>query len=205
VSLEELSGCDVVFICAAISAIPAVAQELAGIIKPGTLVMDTCSVKEFPLQTLNNYLTPGVSIIGTHPMFGPDSADSSLHDLPMVVTPCRASEEDLQGWRSRFAGLGMRVISMTPEQHDREAARTQGITHFIGRFLASLELTPSPIGTLGFKKIFEVMEQTCNDPWQLFLDLQRYNPHTKEIRDQMTQKFDEIMGILSRLTDETPE
>ncbi len=27
-----------------------------------------------------------------------------------------------------------------------------------------------------------VVEQTCNDPLQLFADLQRYNPYTKQMR-----------------------
>lgn len=201
VPLDGLSECDVVFICAAISAIPQVAKDLSAVLRPGTLVMDTCSVKEFPLASLVRYLPEQIDVIGTHPMFGPDSADSTLHDLPMVVTPTRGPDSLVQEWADRFSSLGMRVMVMSPEDHDREAARTQGITHFIGRLLASLDLKPSPMGTLGFKKIFEVMEQTCNDPWQLFLDLQQYNPHTKEMREQMVGKFDELIQVLSGLSD----
>ncbi len=65
---------------------------------------------------------------------------------------------------------------MTPDEHDREAAFTQGVAHYIGRVLSDLGIQRSPIGTVGYNKLLEIVEQTCNDPWQLFLDLQRYNP-----------------------------
>ena len=33
------------------------------------------------------------------------------------------------------------------------------------------------------------MEQTCNDPWQLFADLQRFNRHTVEMRARLEEAF----------------
>ena len=85
---------------------------------------------------------------------------------------------------------------MTPAQHDKEAAFTQGITHFIGRVLEELELGASKIGTVGYKSLLEIIEQTCNDPMQLFYDLQRYNPFTHDMHMQLKQSIDNTMHTL---------
>ena len=67
---------------------------------------------------------------------------------------------------------------MTPDAHDKDAAMSQGITHFIGRFLCESGISSTKINTLGFNELLGVIEQTCNDSWDLFKDLQNYNPYT---------------------------
>lgn len=199
VDLTELCQSDALFICTSISSLPEVATQIAPLLPPETLIIDTCSVKTYPLQELDKHLPPRQPILGTHPMFGPDSAGEK--HSPMVLTPWRIGQERLEQWDAIFTAMGLRVLTMTADEHDREAARTQGVTHFIGRFLAGLELERSPIGTLGFQKILEVMEQTCNDPWQLFEDLQHYNPYTAEIRGQMTRHFNKLIQLLDNKLD----
>jgi prephenate dehydrogenase len=193
--LKEICRRDVLFLCTAISSIDDVAQQIAPLLSPHTLVADTCSVKLHPLRALSARLHPDQPVMGTHPMFGPDSAVDGIAGLPVVISPWRCADAVVESWSLRFESAGLKVIRMTADDHDREAARTQGITHFIGRFLSTLDLSPSDIGTVGFQKIFDVMEQTCNDPWQLFLDLQRFNPYTAGIRRQMAGSFEKIIHV----------
>ena len=100
----------------------------------------------------------------------------------MILCPARVADRDAERWREFFSSLGLAVSVMTPDEHDREAAFTQGVAHYIGRVLSDLGVQRSAIGTVGYNKLLEIVEQTCNDPWQLFLDLQRYNPYTREMR-----------------------
>lgn len=194
VEFEELCKCRTIFLCVAISAIPSVAERLRASLAPGTLIMDTCSVKVLPLRQLCEILPPSISVLGTHPMFGPDSARSGIKGLPIIITSARSSEETRAQWAAAFEELGLAVHLMTADEHDREAAFTQGITHFIGRVLKDLNLLPSPIATLGYRRLLEVMEQTCNDPWQLFMDLQNLNPHTSEMRRALQESLKRIMA-----------
>ena len=209
VDIPTLCTSDVVFLCSAISSIPQVCRELAPHLGPDTLICDTCSVKVFPANTMAELLPGHTPILPLHPMFGPDSANPENHDLPLVLCPDPRNLSVSSGlfiqWKDRFENLGFRVIPMTPQEHDQEAARTQGITHFVGRMLAELGLSQSSIATLGYKKIFEVMEQTCNDPWQLFLDLQQYNPYTRTIRADMERSFRKLMNILETLTEDSTQ
>ena len=72
---------------------------------------------------------------------------------------------------------------MTPDEHDKMAASSQGITHLIGRALNESGVRSTEINTLGFNELLCVIEQTCNDSWDLFQDLQIYNPYTNEMID----------------------
>jgi prephenate dehydrogenase len=196
VDLETLGDCDVLFLCTAISSVEEVVRLVAPILKPGALVADTCSVKVYPVECMKRILPDHVSILGTHPMFGPDSARDGVEGLPLILCPVRVSREDYTYWRTVFLSYGMRVVEMTPDEHDREAAFTQGIAHFVGRVMKDLDLKPSEIGTLGYGKLLEIMEQTCNDPWQLFLDLQHFNPHTVEMRRLLRKSLKRILSQL---------
>jgi len=144
-------------------------------------------------------LLPGTAaVMGTHPMFGPDSARTGIAGLPMILCPARIAAREQEHWRELFAGMGLKVSLMSPDEHDREAAFTQGITHYIGRVLSDLGVRKSPIATVGYTRLLEIMEQTCNDPWQLFLDLQRYNPYTREMRARLESSLRAIMTAIDK-------
>ncbi|MDC7225554.1 MAG: prephenate dehydrogenase/arogenate dehydrogenase family protein [Spirochaetales bacterium] len=148
---------------------------------------------------MEELLPESTGIIATHPMFGPDSGRNGVKGLPMVFHPVRDCEGSGKGcgdyWRSVFDEMGLVIHDMTPDEHDQEAAFTQGITHFVGRVLKELELKDSVIATLGYTKLQEIVEQTCNDPLQLFLDLQRYNPHTEEMRVRLQKALNDTMEM----------
>ncbi|MBN2050222.1 MAG: prephenate dehydrogenase/arogenate dehydrogenase family protein [Spirochaetales bacterium] len=193
---DEIFTCDTLILCNSISSMPEVLARAADRLRPGTLVMDTCSVKMYPLQLMAQRLPETVYILGTHPMFGPDSAAGGLSGRPMILCPVRGTEELFQAWEDRFAALGLTIYRMTPEEHDREAAETQGITHFIGRVLDDLNLRPSDIATLGYTRLLQIRGQTCNDPLQLYLDLQRFNPYTGGIRARLRDAIEKEMKRL---------
>lgn len=199
VSEEECLAAPVVVLCVTISAMEEVLGKIAGHLAPGTLVMDTCSVKTYPSNLMIRLLPPEIEILATHPMFGPDSGMNGIADLPIVLSPLRVNEKNAEFWRTSFENMGLRVVDMSPRQHDNEVAFSQGITHFVGRVLGELNLNSSMIGTTAYRGLLEIVRQTCNDPWELFVDLQRFNPHTATMRSRlrtvintMLDKFESI-------------
>ena len=147
---------------------------------------------------MQDILPTEIRFMGTHPMFGPDSAGKGVTGFPIVVCPQRVPGIDAAFWTARFEEWGLRVLTMGPDEHDHQVAFTQGVTHFIGRVLGDLDLQLHPLSTLGFRKMLEVIEQTCNDPWQLFVDLQKLNPYTEEMRKRLRDSF---MRIVMELED----
>lgn len=192
----ELCRAETVVLCVAISALREVLQRIAPLLSAGTLVMDTCSVKEAPARWMAELLPRRVQVLATHPMFGPDSGRAGVAGLPLILSPVRCPPDVLRRWGGLFAGLGLSVQEMAPDEHDRQAAFTQGLTHYLGRVLAEMRLQPSAVASLGYRKLLEIIEQTCNDSWELFFDLQSHNPHTREMRERLTRSLERVRGLL---------
>lgn len=196
-SLEEVCLTETLFLCTAINSLPDVLKQIAPLLGPGTLVADTCSVKVYPSQWMKEILPPEVPLLATHPMFGPDSGKNGTAGLPLVLHPLRHSQEQAAHWKKLFeTQMGLQVLEMTPEAHDKTAAYTQGITHLIGRVLGELHLESHPMATKGYRSLLEIVQQTCNDPYQLFLDMQNFNPYTREMRLQVRDSFTRIQSTL---------
>jgi prephenate dehydrogenase len=200
VTEAEICELPVIILCVQISALREVLQHLAACLQPGTLVMDTCSVKVLPTAWMEEILPENVNVLATHPMFGPDSARNGFEGLPIIVHPVRLPSPLFERWKAFFEGIGLSVQCISPADHDREAAVTQGLTHYLGRVLAQLDLQPSRIASLGYRKLLEIIEQTCNDSWQLFFDLQCYNPYTREMRKRLALSLDEVKKRLDEHT-----
>ena len=167
-----------------------------GRIKKGAVVFDTCSVKTYPAQWMKEYLGDDYTLIASHPMFGPDSAKNGLKGLPIVLCPLNADEKTVQRFTDEFASWGLKVLRMTPLVHDKEAAYSQGVTHFVGRTLREMDLKDTEIATSGYKALMTIVDQTCNDPLQLFYDLQRFNPYAKEMRLSLQYATEKILNKL---------
>lgn len=195
---KKIFDCDALFFCVAISSFEEVLKKSICSFKKDTVFFDTCSVKVLPVNWMNQYLPQGSRIIATHPMFGPDSYLQTARKLPIVVCNVSADSGTFNEWVAYFTSKSLQVELMTPEKHDEMTARSQGITHYVGRVLADLELHPTRIDTLGYKMILEVIEQTCHDSWQLFLDLQNYNPYAEKMRESLADSIGRVNSAFEK-------
>ncbi|MCX6744768.1 MAG: prephenate dehydrogenase/arogenate dehydrogenase family protein [Candidatus Parcubacteria bacterium] len=182
--LEQVCQCDWVIVSVAISATEDMIKQIAPLLKKGSLVMDVCSVKVFPSQWLEKYISKDNEIMATHPMFGPDSAANGLKDLQWVICPLRISPDKLAEVKKVLNGLEVKIIETTPQEHDKETAISLALVHFIGRGLEEFGIKPQRISTLGFERLLKVNETVTNDSFRLFLDMQKYNPYAKEARER---------------------
>lgn len=194
----EVLSCDLLFFCVSISSFESVLIDCSDRIGKNTIVLDTCSVKTYPKLWMEKHLRPDTYKIATHPMFGPDSAKNGLENLPIVLSSISEKDERFKLVKSMFEQMGLRAIEMSAEEHDREAAFSQGVTHFIGRVLSKMQLGETDIATKGYKSLLEIEEQTCNDPMRLFIDLQQYNPFTKDMRHSLRLAIEEVGYILEK-------
>lgn len=197
VSLDEAAQAPIIFLTVAISAMPDALRTIAPHLRPGTLVVDTCSVKVWPVRQMVELLPDSCEIIASHPMFGPDSARESAATLPMITWPVRVGNDRYRSLLETLIELGMQIHEMSPDDHDREAAMTQGVTHLVGRVLSAMTLSESTIATLGYRRLLQVMGQTCNDPETLFRDLQRYNPYTRDMRHRFAEALRATESLLA--------
>ncbi|MDL2269759.1 prephenate dehydrogenase/arogenate dehydrogenase family protein [Desulfosarcina sp. OttesenSCG-928-G17] len=195
-SMETVCGQDMVILCVPISTLREVLTRITPFLKPGAIVADVCSVKVFPVRWMQEILPPYVSILPTHPMFGPDSAADSLVGRKIVLCPDRIDEDRFLHIRKWLEEKGLVVIRATAEDHDEKIAVSLSLTHFIGRSLSAFGARELDIDTEGYKRLMHILGVVSHDTWQLFEDMHRYNPCAKPAR----QKFiDAMTGIHERL------
>jgi prephenate dehydrogenase len=182
VPLETASQCKVVILAVPISSLRSVLIQVRPHLAPDGLVVDVCSVKQHPVLWMQELLPEDTAILGSHPMFGPDSAAESLKGRKIVLCPVRIAPTRFEAVRRFLVQRGLVVIETSPPEHDRQIAVSLALTHFIGRSLAGMGLHPQDIDTEGYRRLLHILEVVENDTWQLFEDMNRYNPYALEAR-----------------------
>jgi len=131
---------------------------------------------------MKKYIPENVSILATHPMFGPDSAKTSLLDRKIVLCKERIDDDRYGRIKSYLESKGLNVIETTAEDHDRQIAVSLSLTHFIGRSLEEFGAEELIVDTEGYKRLLHILGVVTHDTWQLFQDMHYYNPYAKEKR-----------------------
>ena len=198
VTSDELLKEKTIFIAVPIRQFEKVISDISSKLSDGTTIIDVCSVKKHPVKMMGKYLPNNVGIIATHPMFGPDSFMSN-NRLKMMMNNTRDSQKQFNFWKGFFMDQGIQVLEMTPDEHDRMAAQTQGVTHFLGRMLKEFGIKKASIDTQGFRDLLDLVDQTCNDTWELYTDLQLYNPYTKNMIKSLKESTNTLDNRLKEL------
>jgi prephenate dehydrogenase len=180
-TLHDISQKKVIVLAVPINKLRATLKKISPFLAPGTVVCDVCSVKEQPIQWMKELLPHHVHILGLHPLFGPDSAASSLKDKVMVICPVRLSSQKLKNINAYFTRLGLRVVRTTPVLHDKTMASTLFLTQYVGRALKPFTAWKTNLTTNNFILLREIVAATGNDSDELFRDMYRYNRFAKNI------------------------
>ena len=199
--LESILKEKVIFVAVPIRHFESLIKKISPHLSEGITIIDVCSVKTHPVKIMENNLSENIGIIATHPMFGPDSFISN-NRLKMMMNNTRDTHDQFNFWRKFFKDQGIDVMEMSPDQHDRMAAQTQGVTHFLGRMLKEYGIRKTTIDTQGFRDLLDLVDQTCNDTWELYTDLQLYNPYTDDMIEKLKLATASLENRLKELQNE---
>jgi len=194
-SLKQAASCDVVILAVPISEFEKVVKTIAPNLKRGSVLIDTCSVKVFPTTLMQKNVHKDVSILGTHPLWGPESVkvNNGLKNLGIVLCPVRISDILFHKISNQLKLVGLTVLQKTPAEHDEEVANSQALAQFVGRILEMMPLKNVDINTLGSEQLKILLKFVSHDTKQLFTDLQTFNPFSKAVR----KRFMDIALLMS--------
>ncbi len=192
-SLGQVVDVDFLFLLVPISAMAEMCRKIKDILPERTIVVDTCSVKIFPIEQMQRELPDGQKIIGTHPLFGPDSVSRmGLKDQKIVTCQVSSSEGELEVLEKMFRDLELEVIRSTADEHDKQMARSHALVHFLGRSFAELGLEDQKIATPDYSSLLRINYLVNNDTWELFMDMQKLNPYAKEMREELMESLKKL-------------
>lgn len=198
---------DVIMICTSILSLSQVLRSITfTALKQPALFVDVLSVKEYARDTLLQVLPEDSDVLCTHPMFGPESGKHGWRDLNFMYERVRVRDkETCSSFLKIFEIEGCRMLEMSCTEHDELAAKSQFITHTIGRFLSEMDIESTPIDTKGFEALVQLRKNTESNSFDLFSGLYIHNRFAKQELKNLEFAFEKLKHKLLKRNDEEQE
>jgi prephenate dehydrogenase len=195
-TLSTAAGCSIVILAVPVSALQDAVNAIRPYLQPNTVVVDVCSVKGEAVRIMLDALANHDEIIATHPLFGPQSMRDGTRGLKIAVCPIRGRSV------YRFAAFlkrafGLRVIITTPEDHDREVAVVQGLTHFLAKAITRMEPLPTRLTTRSYELLLEAVNMVRSDAPEVFDTIERVNEFSSTVRARFLDVASDLDAQLS--------
>lgn len=191
--VSMVARCDVIILAVPVQQIAQTITQIKPFLRAGQIILDVGSVKIKPVEVMTLLLPDFVEIIATHPLFGPQSAKDGISGHKIVLCPVRG-----QSWKSLAVflkrKLGLKVIIQTADQHDRDMALAQGMTHMVAQILKRLEPFPTEVTTPSFELMRQALEMVLDDSKNVFQSIEQENPHAQDVRARFFEITKRVMA-----------
>ena len=199
-------GADLVVIATPLSAYAEIGRRIAPALRRGAILTDVGSVKEAVIRDLQPHLPPGVHFVPGHPVAGtehsgPESGFAELFQGRWcILTPLpETAPEAVAAVARMWETAGMRVVTMSPDHHDKVLAVTSHLPHLIAYTIVgtatdledSLKSEVIEFSASGFRDFTRI---AASDPvmWRdIFLN-------NREAVLEILQRFNEDLTALQR-------
>ncbi len=140
---DGVRAADLVVVCTPVDLIAQHVREVAAAAKVGCLVTDVGSTKSEILSQLQNPFPEKITFVGSHPMAGSEKKGAGhatpnlFHGRVTIITPTADTPpRAVAAVREFWERVGCRVMTMTPEEHDRAVALVSHLPHVVAAALA---------------------------------------------------------------------
>jgi prephenate dehydrogenase len=199
---EAVQNADRVLICVSISAFESVVKKISPYIREGQVVMDICSIKDYPVNIMHDHIKTG-SVLGTHPVFGPGS--KSIEHKTFILTPTNPEENELaESFKHWLETKEAHVFVMPPKKHDELMSVVLGLPHFIGLVAcdtllekANYSETKNVAGTT-YRMLFTLAEVATMENPELFASLQLTLPELENIENSFIEKAHDWLNLIKK-------
>lgn len=198
---EELknlaSTCDLLLFCVPESVLVGGLGFLADIAAPGSLFVDTLSIKT-PVASIIAGRRKDLQHLSINPMFAPDIGFSEQNVAAVPITGGDKSDE----FSGYLRDWGASVTSMDVVTHDRQTAVTQALTHAVaiafGGCLSRLGYDAEkawPIASPPHRLLMTLYARILNKDPDVYWEIQADNPYASEARMALIQALQTIESI----------
>jgi prephenate dehydrogenase len=181
VELAEAASRDVVILAVPVQLMATVCQQIAPHVSEAALVLDVASVKLQPMAAMRDNLPAGTRILGTHPLFGPQSAADGLAGQSIVLCPDPGVDPTCVADVLRD-DLRLEVHLSDADTHDRTMASVQALTHLVSKVITDLDLPSAPYTTRSYDLLKQAADLVAGDSDDLFRAIERHNPYAADLR-----------------------
>jgi prephenate dehydrogenase len=156
---EAVSGADLVILCTPVGIFDEVLRAIAPALSAGAIVTDVGSTKRSVVAAGERLLPGSLSFVGSHPMAGSEkrgvryATPDLFEGAVCITTPTnRTNPEALGKIEAFWKLLGMHLIRLSPEEHDRRLADVSHLPHALASVLVAMQDEASlPLAGKGFR------------------------------------------------------
>ena len=199
---DAAQNADRVLICVSISAFEDVVKTISPSIREDQVVMDICSIKDFPVKVMHKHIKTGL-VLGIHPVFGPGS--KGVKNKAFILTPTTPAEKEFaESFKKWLETKKARVFVMSPKKHDELMSVVLGFPHFLGLVACDtlLEQTDYPetknVAGTTYRMLFTLAEVTALENPDLFASLQLSLPELEKIESSFIKKAQEWLNLIKQ-------
>ena len=192
-NLTECLSKEIIFLTVPIRHIEAFLTRYKKDFVSGSVIVDCSSVKLVVENWFERILADDINWMATHPLFGPDSAELSVRGKNLAITSARVDRVQLDEILFLFQQkLGLQILNMDADEHDRLMAYNLSLMHHVGRALHRLGVTELELQMAHIKRICQTIKTVMNDNVSLFEDFNRFNPYSKAVKQDFLTCFQEV-------------
>ncbi|MBF0171179.1 MAG: prephenate dehydrogenase/arogenate dehydrogenase family protein [Nitrospinae bacterium] len=213
------AGADLLFVATPVESVAGLVERLAPHLPDGCVVTDGGSVKGAIVERLAR-LDPRLPFVGGHPVAGteksgPQAAFATLYkDRYTILTPVADTDPGALAKVARlWEGVGAKVVTMTPADHDRALAMISHLPHLTAYALVDTLAEGDPddrVGRFiagGFKSTTRI---AASDPamWRDIFSMNRaatldavrmFAAHLARFADAIEEeRYDDLLAMLRR-------
>ena len=194
-----VENADVTLLCVPIGRFEEVVRKVHSHLKPTQAVIDTCSIKELPVQTMHRYMGK-TTVLGMHPLFGPSARKH--RGRKFILTPTTSKERRfancVRKWLEKTGGT---VTVMSPKEHDELMSLVLGLSHFVGMVayetLADIKCTKKAESVSGptYELLSALARKVVRQNPALYAELQVNLPRAREIEALFCSKAKKWLNL----------
>lgn len=193
-SSEIVREADIVILSIPMDAISEVLTEIKGNLKPGTLIVENCSVKENSISLISSELGSEYEVLGLHTMF--NEKTKNLDGENIVVTRTSNSRAHSDAIVEIFRKKGASISFVDEQTHDSITALVQSLVHLLtlafGQTAKDSGLSSQDIGrmsTPNSRVFINVLRRIVAQKEELLIDIQLRNSKAHDFRGRFLSNF----------------
>lgn len=191
---------DYLLVAVPLARTPEVLEEIARC-KPSGVVVEIASIKSHLATALEEAEVSGVRVVCLHPMFGPGK--SPYQSLTFVLAYRKAPEEEQAAVTPLLQHPYTQLVAVPFPHHDRLMGWLLGLAHLsgmvFGRALADSGLAPQELAACAsttFQRQAATAASVLSEDPDLYLDIQRLNPHRREVYEATWRSLQELVALV---------
>jgi prephenate dehydrogenase len=143
---SAVTGSDLVVLCTPVGTFEDILKQIAPALNADCLVTDVGSTKRSVVKAAEKWLGPQANFVASHPIAGSDKrgvefarADLFTNALCILTPASRTPPHAVHQIESFWKMLGMRIIHLSPEEHDQRLADISHLPHVLAAALVAMQ------------------------------------------------------------------